>query len=152
MNRFLRLLPLLALLASTAGFAGEDDAFAAVRQADERRIAATLAGDAGRLADFLSAELHYAHSDGRVQNKEQFLAAVSGNKVRYLSFVPHDVKFQSIASGAVAMNGRARLAAEAGGRRVEFTLRFLAVWREESGQWRLLSYQSSQLAETPAGP
>ena len=36
------------------------------------------------------------------------------------------------------------------GREREVTLRFLAVWRLEHDAWRLLSYQSSQLAEVPA--
>lgn len=121
----------------------------AVRAADQERIAATIVGDTLRLSQLLSNELRYAHSDGRVQTKAQFIAAVAGNKVRYLSFEPQDVALQSITPGAVAMQGRARLKVQANEQRLEFTLRFLAVWRNEEGRWRLLVYQSSQLAETP---
>lgn len=143
-------LPLLALVSLTPLRAAPADDFAAVQRADQARIAAILAGDTAALSPFLSEDLHYAHSDGRVQTKPQFLAAVGGNRIRYLTFEPHDVHLQAIAPGAVAMNGRARLVAEAGGQRVQFTLRFLAVWREEAGQWRLLAYQSSQLQEAAA--
>ena len=40
-----------------------------------------------------------------------------------------------------------------GGTRVEFGIRFLAVWREDNGKWRLHAYQSARLPETtaPAG-
>jgi ketosteroid isomerase-like protein len=130
--------------------AAEPDDFAAVRTADEARLAATIAGDTLKLAQLLSDELFYAHSDGRVQTKAQFIAAVAGNRIKYLSVTPHDLTLQTIAPGAVAMNGRAHLVVRADGQPLEFTLRFLAVWRQESGQWRLLAYQSSQLAETPA--
>lgn len=130
--------------------AAESDDFAAVRAADEARLAATIAGDTLKLAQLLSDELFYAHSDGRVQTKAQFIAAVAGSRIKYVSVTPHDLQLQAIVPGAVAMNGRARLVVRADERQLEFTLRFLAVWRQEDGQWRLLSYQSSQLAETPA--
>lgn len=142
----LRWLALLVLLWPVFAWA-EPAEFAAVERADRARIAATIAGDVTALGQLLSDDLHYAHSDGRVQTKAEFLAAVGANRIRYLSFDPHDVKLQSIAPGAVTMNGRARIVVEAGGQRLEFTLRFLAVWRAESGQWRLLAYQSSQLKE-----
>jgi len=148
MRRFLQLLSLL-LLATTHVRAGEDADFAAVRRADQQRIVATIAGDKLKLAALLSDDLRYAHGDGRVQSKAQLLAAVADNKAKYLSVVPQDVAFQAIAPGAVAMRGRARIAALADGRRTEFVLRFLAVWRDEAGAWRLLAYQSSSLAQSP---
>jgi ketosteroid isomerase-like protein len=152
MKNAFRLLPLLAalLLAPAFAFAADADDFAAVRRADQRRIVATIAADTAALAKVLSDDLLYAHADGRVQTKAQFLAATAAKKIKYLSVVPQDVAFQAIVDGAVAMNGRARLAVEADGRRLEFTLRFLAVWRKEADAWRLVSYQSSQLAEVPA--
>lgn len=149
MSPLYRIVPLLGLLFANA-FAVETPEFTAVRAADQERLAATLAGDTAKLENLLSNDLHYAHSDGRVQTKEQFIAAVANNKVKYLAFVPSAVALQSISNGAVAMTGRARLVAEAGGQRVEFTLSFLAVWRQEPGHWRLLAYQSAPLAEAVA--
>lgn len=122
------------------------DDLAAVRSAGEQRLAATIAGDVGRLEALLSDDLRYAHSDGRVQTKRQFLAAVASNRIKYLVITPDSVELRPVNAGAVCESGKARLVAEADGRRAEFTLRFLAVWRNESGRWRLLSYQSSQLA------
>ena len=41
---------------------------------------------------------------------------------------------------------RENVTAAVNGQRVELRLRFLGVWREESGRWKLLSYQSSQVS------
>lgn len=152
MIRFFHLLFLSVLL---GGILRADDpaAFAAVRAADDRRIAATIAADIPTLSQLLSDDLHYANSDGRLQTKAQFLAAVKGSTARYVSVVPQNVKLQAIAVGAVAMSGRAQITAETGGERVRFTLQFLAAWREEAGEWRLLAYQSTPVPEaTPTSP
>ncbi len=151
MSSLCRSVPLLVAVFFVNAFAAEATDFTAVGEADQQRLALTLAGDTAKLSDLLSDELHYAHPDGRVQTKAQLIAAVASNKVKYLSFVPYDVAYQSISAGAVAMNGCARLTAETGGQHVQVTLRFLAVWRQESGHWRLLAYQSSQLAEAVSG-
>jgi hypothetical protein len=139
---------LLTLILASPLHAADTDDFAAVRRADQQRIAATITADTAKLAALLSDDLRYARSDGRSETKAEFLAAVSDSKLRYLSVVPQNVAFQSIAPGAVAMSGDARVAVAARDRRVEFTVHFLAIWRNESGHWRLLAYQSS----TPPAP
>ncbi|ACB74803.1 nuclear transport factor 2 family protein [Opitutus terrae] len=149
MKTTVRLLLFCCFWACGARAAAADD-FAAVTAADRARIAATIAGDTLKLAELLSDDLRYAHADGRVQTKAQFISAVASNKVQYLSFTPEDVALQAIAPGVVAMQGGARLAARAEGQRHEFTLRFLAVWRQENDRWRLVAYQSAQLAAAPA--
>lgn len=149
MSTILRLGLLLVLWSSRAAFAGESEDFAAVRTADEGRIAATIAGNATNLSALLSEQLRYAHADGRVQNKVQFVAAARGNTTRYLSVEPSDLDFQLIAEGAVAMNGRAHLVVMVHGNKLAFDLRFLAIWRKEAGSWRLLAYQSARLDPAP---
>ncbi len=144
MKPFRAAVALLAIFALGVAAQAADD-FAAVRAADADRIAATVAGDVAQLGDLLSADLRYAHSDGRVQTKSQFLAAVANNPVSYLSVDPHEVELQTIAPGAVTMTGRAEIVAQTKTDRVKFALRFLAIWRNESGRWRLAAYQSSQL-------
>ena len=136
----------LTLLTSSA--VAESHSFAAVQMADGQRIAAILAGDMTKLGTLLSNDLRYAQADGRIQTKAQFVAAAGENKVHYVSVVPRDLTFLAIAPGAVSMDGIAELMVTANGERVTYALRFLAVWREEAGQWRLLAYQSAQLPTT----
>jgi hypothetical protein len=137
----------LCLGSGLAARSAVDDAdFAAVRQADRQRVAATIAGDISRLSDLLSHDLRYMDASDRVQTKDQFVASVASSKVEYLSVTPRGVAFQAIAPGAVAMSGRTQIVARANGQRVTFGLRFLAIWRDEGGHWRLLAYQSASLA------
>lgn len=135
---------LLSVLISSVAFGASSDE-AAVRSADERRIQATISGRAEDLRELLSDELVYAQADGRVQTKAQLVAALPSSQLKYLSVEPSEEVFQSIAPHAATLSGRARLVVDASGRKLSFTLRFLAVWREESGHWRLLAYQSAQL-------
>jgi len=116
-----------------------------VRRADQRRILATISGDAKQLSDTLSNDLRYAQSDGLVLTKTQLLAAVAGNKTRYVAVHPEDVQFQTIAAGAVTMDGRTEIVVSANGQEAHLSLHFLAVWRQEAGHWRLLAYQSGPL-------
>ena len=142
MKLTLTLLFLACMISSATGSVSDS---AAVRHADERRVQATMNGDAAALRELLSDDLHYAHSDGRVQSKSQLIAALSSHGLDYDSVASENVKYQSISPGAAMLTGQTRLVVESEGRRVAFTLRFLSVWRDEAGQWRLLAYQSSQL-------
>jgi hypothetical protein len=125
--------------------ADETSAVAAVRLAEEQRIAAVLSGDLATLNDRLSADLRYALADGRVQTKSEYLASVKNSQAKYRSFKPSHLHFSQINDHAVAVDGQARFLVDANGQRVESTIRFLALWREENSHWRLLAYQSAQI-------
>jgi len=148
MKIFFRVI-LLAVSVSSA-LASSDDS-AVVLRAEQRRIHAIMTRDAVELRELLSDDLYYAHADGRVQNKAQLLAALSSPDLNHLSVEPERVKYQSIADGAGIVTGQAKIVVETNGRRVVFTLQYLAVWRNEGGQWRLVAYQSSQPSPTAAG-
>lgn len=150
MKRLLPLLPLVlgfvsVSLAPLPLRAGEADDFAAVRTTDQRRILATISRDAEKLRDCLSADLRYAQANGHVLGREQYIASVAASSVRYVSVKPADVVFQTVAPGAIAMSGLVEVAVELNGQHAHYTMHFLAVWRDESGHWRLLAYQSGPL-------
>lgn len=145
-------LPLL--LALGLGFTGRASAAPLteeVRAADAARIMATIAGDTVRLAPLLCDALTYGHSDGRLQTKAELLGAVKSNRVKYEAYDYEELHIARVNDDVATMTGRASLRATAGGQRVAFRLRFLAVWRREAGAWRLCAYQSAPLA-APAGP
>lgn len=116
-----------------------------VRAADTRRVMATIAGDADRVAALLSDDLRYGHADGRVQNKAEFLAAVRSNRMRYEAYDYEEMQIDRAADDIAVITGRANLRVRTTDQHLAFRLRFLAVWRNESGTWRLLAYQSAQL-------
>lgn len=143
--KFLLRISLLLLALTSAARAGNDEDFAAVRRADQRRIVATISNNIAQLGEVLSENLRYAQADGMVLSKAQLLAAVAQNKTHYVSARPENVQFEMIAAGVVTMDGRAEIVISANGQEVHLALHFLEVWRNESGQWRLVAYQSGPL-------
>ncbi|MEO7414640.1 MAG: nuclear transport factor 2 family protein [Opitutaceae bacterium] len=123
------------------------DALAAVQLADAARVKATIAGDVQRLGELLTDDLLYGQNDGRVQTKTEFLNAVTSNQVKYEALEYQDTKLVETAPHVVTMTGLVHLKVSRGQTRVEFGVRFLAVWREDDGKWRLHAYQSARLPE-----
>lgn len=154
------LLLLLALVAAVQGAApsakrtaGTDDAIAAaVRAADDERIAATVAGDRARLGAVYSDELRYCHSNGRVDTKASQIEGLVAGPNRYEAFEYKDRAFKPIAPGVVLMTGRVlmHMANKGTGQKSSLDLNFLAVWREESGRWRFVAWQSCRNVPTGA--
>lgn len=143
---------LLALFILTAPLSAAN-AIVEVQRADAARVKATIAGDAVRLGELLTDDLLYGHNDGRIQNKTEFINAVAGNQIKYEAFDYQDTKLVETAPHVVTMTGRVHLKVSRGATRVEFGIRFLAVWREDNGQWRLHAYQSARLPEeAPTSP
>ncbi len=148
---FLRTLCGVALLATglTRALAA-DNSVTAVRTADDARVAALLAGDVPKVSAFLSDDLSYGHSNGRRDTKTEFLQSLDGAKIIYEGITYEDRQLTPLAPGLAMITARARMKLVNEGARQEFTLRILAIWREESGNWRLLAYQSARVPEPTA--
>lgn len=136
------LVRLLFLFVSAVSLFADDAVIASVRAADDERVAATLAADPARLDAILSEALHYAHSNGKLDDKASFIGSLVSKNVLYESISYPRRDFAVVGSGIVLMTGRAVMQASSAGRKVVLDLNFLAVWREEGGKWRLLAWQS----------
>ena len=141
MTNLLRLLPLLAL-ALVSVRAVDDKLVAAVRAADDERLAATKDADPKRLDAIFSADLRYAHSSGKVDTQASCVKSLTSRATVYESFDYKERNFTVASPGIVLMTGRVLIRAANDGQQVENDLNFLAVWREESGHWRFLAWQS----------
>lgn len=115
---------------------------AAVTAADEERLAATKAGDRGRLEAVFSDELRYAHSSGKIDTKTSLMASLVNHQTVYESFEYKERVFSPIAPGIVLMTGRVLIHVGGSGQKTELDLNFLAVWSEENGHWRFRAWQS----------
>ena len=140
-------LPALAAEKSPApAFANEGERLrAALAAADDARLAATKAGDAARLGAILSDDLHYAHSNGKVDTKASLIAALSARTTVYESFDYKERKFTLIGAGLATMTGRVLVKVGPAGKPNELDLSILAIWREEQGKWRFLAWQSCKM-------
>ena len=135
----------LLLLVATSLFADESTQLAAVKAADKFRIEAVRTGDREKLNTIFSDDLRYAHSTGVVDTKVSFIDVLSSKKTKYLGYDYEEQTFTFPAPGIALMAGRAHVKAEADGKLMDSVLSYLAVWREENGQWRFLAWQSCKL-------
>ena len=143
--RFGKLLMGSVFLAWLSTGAAGDARLAALQAADDERVAATLAADAKRLAEVLAEELHYAHSSGTVDTREQFIDTLASGRSKYEAIDYLERKFSFPAPGVALMTGRARVKVANAKGGMDAELSFLAVWREEQGRWRFLAWQSCRL-------
>ena len=134
---------LFALCLVPPGVRAENEAaVTAVRAADDARVAATIAADRARLEALYSDELYYAHSSGKVDDKAEHLAGLAKRSNAYEKFDYRTREFRIIGPGLVQMTGRVLIHSRNAKGPTRNDVNFLAVWREEQGQWRLLAWQA----------
>ncbi len=112
-----------------------------VEQAVERLRRLMLEPDQAALEQIFADQLSYGHSDGRVQNKAEFIDALVSHRSAFSSIALSD---QTIAvSGDVAVV-RHRFAADAvsNGKASQPRIAILQVWQRQAGAWRLLVRQA----------
>ena len=142
----LRLLPIIAIALAPLR-AADEPRLTALRAADDERVAAILAGDRARLTAIFSDDLRYAHSSGLVDSKASFIDALATGRTKYLVWESAERNFTFPAPGIALLTGRTRIKVAKAEAVAEMTLNYLAVWREEKGQWRFLAWQSCKLPE-----
>lgn len=133
----------LGLLATNLR-AADEAVVAAVRAADDERVAATIAADRTRLERIYSADLYYAHSSGKIDNKAEHVDGIAKRASAYEKFDYIKREFKLIGPGVVAMTGRVVIYSSSAKGKNENDVNFLALWREEKGQWRFLAWQATK--------
>ena len=139
--------PSTALHAAPALRPTSEAAESSLKAADKARVEAMQSANREQLSRVFSDELRYAHSNGVVDSKASFIETLSTGKTRYVGYDYEERSFSFPAPGIALMTGRAHIKAEAGGALMDSVLGFLAVWREEQGQWRFLAWQSCRLPQ-----
>lgn len=144
MTNFLR----LSILALVAGFGwispllAADPAVVAVFKADQERLDAMMTGNVSALARVLSDELVFVHSDGRVESKGDYVKNLLAGDTAYEKAVTADVRTLEPAKGVVILIGAQTMRKRLGGTWSDVSLRFMSVWRNEDGDWRMVAWQS----------
>lgn len=149
-----RCLVVLSLCFSALAIQADDSAaLTALATADDGRIAATVAADPVRLGAIFSDQLHYAHSNGKVDNKASLIDSLVTKQSIYVAAEYKSREFTVIAPGVALMKGRALVKAGSKDMINLIDLNYLAVWRQEGGQWRFVAWQSCRNGPpTPLGP
>ena len=142
MKSLLRYLTLASVLLVASARGTDDKLIAAVRAADDARVAATIAADRAKLDAIYSADLYYAHSSGKIDNKAAHLAGMENRDSAYEKFDYQTRDFLPAGLGLVLMTGHVIIHSGSAKGKTQNDVNFLAVWREEKGQWRFLAWQA----------
>jgi len=114
----------------------------AVLAAEQARRSALLAGDTTVLSGLLSNELRYTHSNGKFEDKAAVIQGFLSKQVAYERFDLSQLHAQVITPEVVVVSGTINQRKLGGGKWSDARLLFQAVWRNESGAWRLASLQT----------
>ncbi len=138
---------LLLIAAAGAAFAadaGEKATAEALGQAHARRFRAMVERDLAALGELLADELTYTHSNGKVETKAEFLAALEGGALAYLAIESEGESPRLYAGGTVGLiTGTGRFRVRLGEREGEARLRYTSVYVHRDGRWRLAAWHSS---------
>jgi ketosteroid isomerase-like protein len=124
----------------------------AVLRADASRLAAMMAGDGAALGRVLSEELVFVHSDGRIESKADYVKNLMAGETAYTNAKTSELRTMQPSSDVVVLIGRQDMRKRFGAAWSEITLRFLSVWRNEAGTWRMVAWQSLRPAGSSVVP
>lgn len=133
----------MSVATGCAAAAGEPPVIAALK-ADQARLAAMMAGDSAALGRLFSDQLRFVHSDGRVESKADYVKNVMAGDTEYRDAKTSEVETMQVAPDVVVVLGAQQMRKRLGMEWSEVKLRYLAVYRNEGGAWRMVAWQSAR--------
>jgi len=118
---------------------------AAVKQSVEALREALLKGDKAQLERLSADQVSYGHSDGRVQNKAEYIDGVMTRKATVKSITFPDLKIAVAGDAAIARHIY-ESETETDGKPNSVRIGNLQVWQKQGGNWKLLARQGYKLA------
>ena len=119
---------------------------AAVAQAVEALRQAIFGQEKTQLEALCAEQLSYGHSDGRVENKAQFINGVMTRKAILKSLTLSDHAITVVGTTAIARHAWAS-ESETDGKATSTKIGVLQVWQKQGGTWKLLARQSVRPAQ-----
>ena len=128
----------LGLLRNSSAVAESADE-AAIAQAVEALRKAIFGQDKTQLEALAADQLSYGHSDGRVQNKAEFIEGVMTRKAIVKSITLSDHTITVVGNDAIARHTWAS-ESETDGKPTSTTIGVLQVWQQHGGTWQLQTF------------
>lgn len=142
-SRHLILALAMSIVFASASQAAEPAVIAAMR-ADKARLSAMMAGDGEALGRLMSEQLRFVHSDGRVESKTDYVKNLMAGDTAYTDAKTSELETVQIAPDVVVVLGVQQMRKKLGTEWSDIKLRYLAVWRNENGAWRMIAWQSAR--------
>jgi uncharacterized protein (TIGR02246 family) len=118
------------------------DAAAEIRALEDRRYAATIAGDLEELDRLFADTLSYTHSSGSVDTKASYLESLRSGRLRYRSIERLDEAI-TVYDHAAVVSTRARLEITTGGVDRTINGQVTITWVRQGGRWWFAAWQST---------
>ena len=109
---------------------------------DTARLEAMRRSDGAGLAKIFSDEVVFIHSDGRSESKTDYIKNLTAGDTAYSDLKTTDVTARQITTDVIVLSGAQEMKKRLGPTWSEIKLRFISVWRNESGVWRMVAWQS----------
>ncbi len=113
---------------------------------DRQRMTAMAEQDIAKLNVLLADDLIYCHSSARLDTKQSLIGNMQSGATVYNAVEPSDVVAQDLGD-AVVLTGIARIRVTSNGKPNAFSVRFTDVYANKGGQWQMVTWQSTRLAE-----
>ena len=121
----------------------ETDDLKKVRELERLRIEATRQNDPDVLAPLLHERLIYVNSAGAVFDKEHYLRSIRTHSLTYdCDFDVRETEVR-VLDDVIILAGLMLGHSHLDGEQQVFHFPCIGVWRKDSGQWRMLAWQSS---------
>lgn len=101
-----------------------------------------MAGDGAALARLMSEELRFVHSDGRIESKADYVKNMLAGDTAYTDAKTSGVETLKPSTDVVVLIGAQEMRKRLGPTWSEVKLRYMALWRNEGGTWRMFAWQS----------
>lgn len=141
-SRFFRCTALLALLASSPLWAADADLLARDQAWNELR----QRGDAEGLAALLADDWMLTHSDGRIQDKRDYVEELRSGRRSNQAIGNREIQVREYADTAV-ITGISEQSGISAGQAWSGRFRFTRVWVRMQGEWRMVASHSSRITE-----
>lgn len=110
-------------------------------------IAALLKPDRSTLSKITSPALSYGHSNGRIENQEQFIQNMLSGGSRFLSIELTDESVQVVSDVAIVRHVLFAHTHDKGKEPGTIRIGILLIWRHEHGDWLLLARQAFRMPQ-----
>ena len=150
--KIVRLVLLAAVLSGCSTLFAESKSVSAVLAADQARLAAMMAGDGAALGRLMSDELVFMHSDGRMESKTEYVKNMMAGDTAYTNARTSDVRTLMPSPDVVVLIGVQDMRKKLGPAWSDIHLRFMSIWRNEHGTWRMFAWQSMKPSGTSVVP
>lgn len=142
MKKLLCILLVLPFLASRAH--AQDAGEKAVATAVESLRKAMVDPDRTVLDKLTAEELSYGHSNGLLQNKQEFIEALTSGKSDFVSIDLSDQTVKIVGNIAIVRHTLSGVTND-GGKPGTTKLYVLMIWQQRHGEWKLLARQATKV-------